>query len=66
MYYEIRRPFMGGKDWWREATVVSRHRTLAGALRALRRYSDGARQQGGYSQDVVVELGPDGPRLLSY
>jgi hypothetical protein len=58
--YEVRRPISTGPDRWRAAAVVSRHRTLAGALRSLRRQREGARGQGGYSQDCIVLVTPEG------
>jgi hypothetical protein len=42
------------------AGVVSRHRTLSGAIASLRRQRRGAVKQGGYSLDEVEVRMPDG------
>jgi hypothetical protein len=64
MRYEVRRPITTGPDRWRSAAVVSRHRTLDGALRSLRRQQEGARMQGGYSQDGIVLVTPYGVQFV--
>jgi hypothetical protein len=60
MRYEVRRPYTTGPDRWKVAAVVSRHRTLNGALKALRRQQAGARRQGGFCQDGIVLVTPEG------
>lgn len=51
MSYTVRRPIAENMD--HEGVVISRHRTLAGAQKALEGQRKGARKQGGYSQDYV-------------
>ena len=50
--YTVRRPISDPNDYFLSLwDIVSNHRTLAGALRSLRRQRAGAKAQGGYSQD---------------
>jgi hypothetical protein len=49
--YTVRRPI--SESHRGEGIIVSRHRSLAGAIRSLERQTKGARKQGGYSQDYV-------------
>jgi hypothetical protein len=56
MIDEVRRPYTTGPDRWKVAAVVSRHRTLNGALKALRRQQEAARRQGGFCLDGVVAV----------
>lgn len=53
MSYTVRRPFGSDSSLDGEGMVVSRHRTLAGARKALEGQQKGARKQGGYSQDYI-------------
>ena len=61
MPYEIRRPMSDFRpDRWQFAATVSKHRTLSGAKRALWRQCQGAKGQGGYSQDVICKQSENG------
>ena len=51
--YTVRRPIAADARLDREGLVVSRHRSLAAAQRALGGQRDGAAAQGGYSQDYI-------------
>jgi len=51
--YTIRRPISNDRTLEREGMVVSRHRNLDAARRALARQERGARAQGGFSQDYI-------------
>jgi hypothetical protein len=65
MVYEVRRPTTDGPDRWGGAAVVSRHRTIEGALRSLRRQQEGARRQGGYCRDAITVYTPFGFKIVS-
>jgi hypothetical protein len=39
--------------------LVSRHRTISGAARSLRRDQDGCERQGGYSDAYIYEWSPE-------
>lgn len=51
--YTVRRPISADRSLRREGLIVSRHRTLDGARKALERQRRGAADQGGYSQDYI-------------
>ena len=51
--YTVRRPISDGRRLDSEGAIVSRHRTLDGAVSSLNRQRRGAKQQGGYSQDYI-------------
>lgn len=53
MRYTVRRPISSDRTLRREGMIVSRHRTLEAAQRALARQQRGAAKQGGYSQDYI-------------
>jgi hypothetical protein len=53
MTYSVRRPISSDQNLRREGAVVSVHRTLSAARKALARQKRGTRQQGGYSQDYM-------------
>ena len=53
MSYTVRRPIGSDSSLDGEGMVVSRHRTLSGARKALKAQQRGAESQGGYSQDYI-------------
>jgi len=48
--YTVRRPMSSGKHL---AVIVTKHRTLKGAITSLEGERRGARMQGGYSVDYI-------------
>lgn len=48
--YTVRRPISGGKHL---GVIVTKHRTLKGAIASLEGERRGARMQGGYSIDYI-------------
>jgi hypothetical protein len=53
LHYSVRRPISSDYNLRREGLVVSRHRTIGAAQKALARNQHGCVAQGGYSQDYI-------------
>jgi len=53
--YTVRRPISNDPHLISEGTVVSSHRTLSGARKSIQLQRRGARAQGGYSQDYILD-----------
>lgn len=51
--YQLRRPISDDPNLRREGMIVSTHRNLENAQKALSRQQRGAKRQGGYSQDYI-------------
>lgn len=51
--YTVRRLISGYRYFDNQGIVLSRHRTIEGAEKALNRQRSGAQAQGGYSQDYI-------------
>lgn len=60
--YTVRRPISSYRYFDNHGIVLSRHRTIEGAEKALNRQRSGAQDQGGYSQDYIWDE-QDGRRL---
>lgn len=51
--YQLRRPISNDPTLRREGLIVSTHRNLENAQKALARQQREAKRQGGYSQDYI-------------
>lgn len=65
MPYTLRQP-IGGRDLDREGIIISRHRTLGGAVRALKARERAFHRSGGFSTDYIWDEADETRVLISY